>query len=213
MELKKIRENEFNDIKKIKRDITRVIKEPLPGCIAFFLVKCGYNSTLTLKAIDSMKIKNMEEFLTKNLATKDFWANFSCTDTCICFNYKTQTKFQFYPGHSDIITEVSKKLQNVEAIVEVNPANQASTMIPSASSLLQLLMQSEMNNTGNSRYSYDETLRNFFTYIFLHCGRSCYRALAKNLPIPALDTIGRYKLTNSNREKFKSVSRKNRSQI
>lgn len=60
--------------------------------------------------------------------------------------------------------------------------------------ILSKLIESANKNKNISKhaYQYDEIVKNFSTYIFLLCGRTCYETLNKNLPIPSTKTICKY---------------------
>lgn len=66
--------------------------------------------------------------------------------------------------------------------------------------MLSKLIESANTNRNKSKnaYQYDDIVKNFATYIFLLCGRTCYETLNKNLPIPSTKTICRYYLDPMN---------------
>lgn len=57
--------------------------------------------------------------------------------------------------------------------------------------ILKLILESAENNLGREPKGrrYNQCLKEFSTYIYLMCGRSCYETLSANLPLPQANTI------------------------
>lgn len=161
------------------------VGEKIPKCIKIVLNICGYNTFISLSEIKEHSIVAIEEFVTLHFASHI--AQLQC---CHAEYYKAQIShgtFKFLPGH--------------ETLVRVLPQYVKEYRIAYMRKVLELdgrysFIMNEMIKTaeGNkykevNRLSYPDSIRFFAVYVFLLCGRACYKMLQANLPLSSIPTI------------------------
>lgn len=117
--------------------------------------------------------------------------------------YSSITKNQSrIPNYFKIISDIevvvneNKKLyesiQNLQE--ELNQKNEENNKPKSTSEILNLLIQTAQNqlNKKNGGFRYNETIKEFASYMFMLAGRIAYETLCKNIPLPSLSSISRY---------------------
>lgn len=161
------------------------IGEKIPACIKTVLNLCGYTSFLSLKEIKPHNINEIETFVTEH-----FSSNISQLQCCHSQYYSSQIsrgQFKFLPGHETLLIVLPKyvsEFQNayMKKIIDLDGRY---------SFILNELVKTAEENKYKvaNQTSYPDTIRFFAAYVFLLCGRACYKMLQSNLPIPSVPTI------------------------
>lgn len=112
-------------------------------------------------------------------------------DCCYSNFYQQQEKFNFLPGHEAIILALPKYideyLRDTRPVVHNNRRGRYSFILE------EMIQTAESNLSRDEKHPrYPDTIRFFFTFIFLVCGRFCYEMLQANLPIPSTKTICKF---------------------
>lgn len=170
----------------------------VPLNIKIFLDLSGYDSLLSLKRINEEKIDKIEIYLQNDGRTLAMLDENDKTTSV----YKSQNVFNILPGHRNILLALPEFIENMfhsidtvrelEAETATNSHNQTSNQTSDDYTvILSKLIETANKNKNKSKnaYKYDDIVKNFSTYIFLLCGRTCYETLNKNLPIPSTKTI------------------------
>lgn len=180
-------------MEEIWKKIERKIGDKVPLCVKMCLEFCAYDSLNVLKELNELKIVEIEEYITD--CGQDMVNDLYC---CHSEKYKKQTKFKFLPGHRSILKILPEKisgifenhneLRNLFLNTPVNSeANKEFSVI-----LNELIKSSQINaHKSKNHAEYSDTIRYFFTYVYLLSGKSAYETLQKNLPIPSTKTICR----------------------
>lgn len=156
--------------------LKKAMGEDLPACIKHILTIMGYSTFTTIKCLRPDSIQKIEKYFNTNI--ERFGKELQGTV------YEDVRPFSFNPGHSALIESLPEYLKD-----EKKPA--AQEYLPTFSHIMKLLIDTAEKNAGRNVKGnrYEEDLRNFATYIYLVCGRSCYETLSANLPIPSANTI------------------------
>lgn len=167
-------------------EIEKIIGDTLPPCVKSFLNLSACESLTALREINENNIVEIGEFMSncdRNVLDE--------LDCCHSEQYKKQTKFKFLPGHRAVLLSLPNKIrQNSEKKCE-KKCVQSNTEFPVIlNELISTAQENALKLKNSSEYS--NTIRFFFTYIYLMSGKSAYETLQKNLPIPSTKTIRTY---------------------
>lgn len=189
-------------------EVEKLCKESLPSCVKKILSWSGYNTILSLQAISSESLLQIETHI--NIHCLGMIKNLDC---CYSEFYSEQKLFKLLPGHQDLILEVAKVIkcqlhdqlsQNSHFSHESNKRVTCGVSVKNAydfneyikkhcglSTIMKELIQTALKNSKSHKNhaEYSDILRFFATYIFLLCGRSCYKVLCDNLPFPSISTV------------------------
>lgn len=120
------------------------------------------------------KIADIEEYANEN---REILKNTS---------YENVGTFKFKPGHKAFIAGLPKQIQLIK---EANKSEHTNNH--SFSYILKTLIDTAVSNSEKNPngFRYNEIIRSFSTYIYLHCGKACYETLCANLPIPSAYSV------------------------
>lgn len=171
------------------------IGQSVPLNVKTFLELAGYDSFFSVKRIDEEKIHTLEKHVQNNRGILKALDEKDKTT----FLYRSQNVFNFLPGHKTILLALPELIGNMFDSIDTlcEPEAETSFNLPDLNSMiLSKLIKSAIINKDRSKnaYQYDEIIKDFSTYIFLLCGRTCYETLNKNLPIPSTKSIREYYL-------------------
>lgn len=161
------------------------IGEKIPTCIKIVLNLCGYNTFLSLKEIKQKSIITIEEFINEHFASQIL--QLKC---CYADHYKSQIsqgKLKFLPGHEMLLLALPNyiddfRLAHMNKVIDLDGRY--------SHILNEMIKTAEENKYKEvNQMSYSDTIRFFAVYVFLLCGRACYKMLQSNLPIPSIPTI------------------------
>lgn len=173
----------------INWDIFEVfVGEKIPTCIKLVLNLCGFNTYLSLREIKLKDIHGIQECVDKNFSNEIL--QLSC---CHASFYKSQIShehFKLLPGHEALVLALPKYVEQFQA----EYMKKCIDLKGRYSFVLNELLETAEANKFQSVYraSYSDAVRYFVVYIFLLCGRACYKMLQANLPIPSIPTICKY---------------------
>lgn len=85
-------------------------KEKFPECIKYLLIAAGYETSMSLKQMNEIKIVEIEKFLTEN---KQIIQKMKC---CYSAYYKQLDTFAFLPGHRSTILAIPDKLNSKKPV-------------------------------------------------------------------------------------------------
>lgn len=159
--------------------------EKIPTCIKTVLNLCGYSSFLSVKGIKQEDINEIEAHVTEH-----FSSNILQLQCCHCEYYKSQIsrgQFKFLPGHETLLIVLPEYVEEFQRAYmrKVIELDGRYSFI-----LNELIKTAEENKYKEvNQASYPDAIRFFAVYVFLLCGRSCYKMLKSNLPIPSVPTI------------------------
>lgn len=164
----------------------------VPISLKYILLKCGYDSIISIRQICEERIEELQNFIEKNKNEILFNEKYNMLDDIN--TYQTQRKFEFLPGHKNILLDLPKHIQMMQSKNALESAlfqNVACDNEDEYSLILRELIESAKRNQNKSKhaFNYNDTIKYFSTYIFLLCGRTCYETLCKNLPIPSTKTV------------------------
>lgn len=164
----------------------------VPISLKYILLKCGYDSIISIRQICEERIEELQNFIEKNKNEILFNEKYNMLDDIN--TYQTQRKFEFLPGHKNILLDLPKHIQMMQSKNALESAlfqNVACDNEDEYSLILRELIKSAKRNQNKSKhvFNYNDTIKYFSTYIFLLCGRTCYETLCKNLPIPSTKTV------------------------
>lgn len=170
--------------------------QTVPTNIKIFLDVSGYDSLLSIKRIDEEKINALEHHIQNRVQNdRNILEALDKNDKTTSI-YKSQIFFEILPGHRTILLIlpdiIEKLFDSTDELSNMQLPNNLNNLIPNEYSvILSQLITSANNNRNKSKnaYQYDDVLKDFSTYIFLLCGRTCYETLNRNLPIPSTKTI------------------------
>lgn len=161
------------------------IGENIPTCVKLILELCGYKTFLSLK-----EIKPQDIFVIQKCITTNFARDILQLKCCHAEYYKSEIshqRFKLLPGHEALVIALPKYIEefqreHMKKIVDLKGKY---------SFILNELLQTAEANEFQSvhQVTYSESIRYFAVYIFLICGRACYKMLQSNLPIPSIPTI------------------------
>lgn len=156
--------------------LEKAIGEEIPICVKYILENSGYNTLAAIRCINPGSIQRIEKFFNDNIE--------KLVDGLIGTEYESVRPFAVIPGHCAIIESLPRYL-------ETPTQSTAVAKLPIFSQIMKLLIDTAEQNAGRNAKGkrYQEDLRNFSTYIYLMCGRSCYETLSANLPIPSVNAI------------------------
>lgn len=180
-------------------NVENVINERVPKCIKEVLSACGYTGPSSLKSISSNSITQIETHV--NVHCRELIGNFTCSHAEF---YKNQDTFGLLPGHRAFILAMAKTLTQHYEIEHENHMKQhdENELLTKAiennsyfSVILKELVKTALKNGQRSKNNaeYSDIIRYFATYIFILSGRACYTVLCKNLPIPSIASIRKYR--------------------
>lgn len=164
--------------------LENVIGEPLPRCIKHILCSCAFDSLITIEHLNEEYVKLIEQHVSDN---RNILYELECKHSC---HYQSQSLFKFLPGHRILLIDLKKHVKKLREHTSQR-FNGSDTIDTHFSAILtELLKTAELNaDTDKNHAQYSDTIRYFFTYIYLQCGKSCYETLNRNLPIPSTKTI------------------------
>lgn len=101
--------------------------------------------------------------------------------------YQQQTIFKMLPGHEAVLLALPKYIDEYLA----KKRSETFACKGKYSYILGEMIQTAESNLFKDDLpaQYPDSVRFFFTYIFIVCGRFCYEMLRANLPIPSTKTI------------------------
>lgn len=169
------------------------IGEKFPTILKYLLRQCGYDSVFSLKFITEQSILKMEHYINKEKLSIFEQLN---SDDVTMFEYKKEKLFEFLPGHKEYLLGLPKAIYDFqshkgESNMKDNTFDFTENMPNQFSVILSKLIETALKNKDKPKnaYQYGEVIKDFSTYIFILCGRTCYETLHKNLPIPPIKTI------------------------
>lgn len=168
--------------------VEKIIGDVIPNCVKTILTSCGYDTMMALKNISVNSATQIEIHINEQRKTTDIIQKLDC---CNSETYKKQNVFKLLPGHRDFILSLPKliishqqcRLNSDESLI------QAIERHTGVSVILRELVRTAVQNAARNKERYSDIVRNFATYIFLLCGRSCYDVLYENLPLPSISTV------------------------
>lgn len=165
----------------IWQKVESLLGESVPVCIKNVLIFRGYNTLLSLRSISAESIVRIENYMNENVG--DIIQRLDC-----CYNdsYKEQKTFKFLPGHYDFLLILPKYINDERQSLKQSVENNLGFPV-----IMEELIYTSLGNKTVDKHSaqYSDVDRNFATYIFILCGRSCYEVLYKNFPLPSISTI------------------------
>lgn len=153
----------------------RFVGNEIPEVLIKILTATGFDTKCALDLLTEKSIAEIEGYVNANRATI---ANTT---------YEKKLNFKFLPGHRSILLSFPKKIQSFN-----EKSNEISYCDSSDFSfILKSLIETVESNAGKhpKAVRYNEVVKYFSLYIYLHCGRACYETLSANLPIPKANTI------------------------
>lgn len=164
------------------------IGEKLPACIKSILNLCGYNTFLSLREIKQRDITEIEECVKKNFSTQILQLH--CCHAEYYISKISHAQFKLLPGHETLIMALPKYAEKLQKTY----LKQITDLKGRYSFILNELIQTAEENRFNDIHHtiYSDEIRSFAVYVFLLCGRACYKMLKANLPIPSIPTIRKF---------------------
>lgn len=191
--------------------IEQIIGENIPMCIQKILLccgvtlLCGYDTMLSLQSISVETVNRIEKHVNEH---RNIIQDINC---CHETFYKQQTVFKFLPGHCDLLITLSSALSKTRSKIDFNSGTQNESKCesvnqafnfaqavehhPNLSVILKEMIKTALRNAKYVKNSaqYTNIIRYFATYIYIIGGRSCYEVLYKNLPLPSVSTVCKFK--------------------
>lgn len=183
------------------------IGQIVPKNIKIFLALCGYESYLSVMRIDQNKILSLEKYVQNDRIILQNILEALDNNDKTTLVYRSQNVFKFLPGHRSILLVLPQFIEKmfsgsssdtsrdmIAGTSTTSPNNLPDKNVEEFSVILSNLIASANTNMNKSKnaFQYNDIIKNFATYIFLLCGRTCYETLNKNLPIPSTKTIREY---------------------
>lgn len=165
-------------------EIENLLNEKFPSDLKHILDGCGFDTELSLVAIDDAVIADIEKHV--NIGT-EILENTS---------YENVNPFKFKPGHRVFLSKLPNQIKISRETRAEKPREQLLlTETNGFSSILKAFIDTAVANFGKhpKGYRYNEKNRYFSTFIYLPCGRGCYETLSANLPIPSSNAIRKTK--------------------
>lgn len=156
-----------------------VLDEEIPKPLVYILTAAGFDNRIALKNIKPESITGIEDYFNTNFA--------SLTNGLIGTCYENMQPFKIIPGHCAFIESLPHYVDKINVTKQPIISQHSSDF----TYILKLLIESAENNSHREAKGrrYDQCLKEFATYIYLMCGRSCYETLSANLPLPQANTI------------------------
>lgn len=88
-------------------EIEKFARAKFPACIKQILRQSGYDTSMSLKAIDIASISKLEEYANEN---RHLINNLEC---CFSAVYKAQDIFKFLPGRKAIILDIPRQIKDM----------------------------------------------------------------------------------------------------
>lgn len=178
--------------------LEQFIGDEIPHSLKIILQMSGFDLLLNLKYITSEKIDSLEQFM--QMKKENFHSKLDGIHDMAAIEYKKQERFEFLPGHRDVLLKMPKFIKDMHFVNNGNTKNPAKNDLPKVESsveyshiLTQMINVANMNkNKPKQAKLYTDVIKYFSTYIFLQCGRACYETLSSNLPMPSTKTICEY---------------------
>lgn len=139
------------------------------------LTEAGFDTKESLELITKDTINEIERYINEN--------RFLTANSI----YEHKPKFEFLPGHRALLLSFPSKIQSFKEQNEIDECNGSTTY----SFILKSLIETAESNANKlpKANRFNDVIKYFSIYIYLHCGRACYDTLSSNLPIPQSDTI------------------------
>lgn len=137
-------------------------------------------------------IREMEIFINSN---RNLLQTLECSHKQI---YEKQSPFAFLTGHKMLLSSLPEYIKSWK---HEDERHESSQNHPHLSSVLNAMLEAAVRNANltPNNYRYSKLLMDFAIYIFLIGGKSCYKILCNNLPLPKIPTISEYGEKNWNR--------------
>lgn len=141
------------------------------------LIECAFDSEFSLCSIDDNSIKLIENHINDNRNILD---NINCDHREM---YRAQTTVKLLPGHRTT-------LLNMKDIFKENKMKEDHAQDPALSCIMNTMITTARKNWKplNTR-RYPKLITDFAIYTYLCSGKSSYKMLSKNLPLPQTTTI------------------------
>lgn len=163
--------------------ISILLGEPFPECVKKILFVCGYDTIASLRNVNNNSILEIE-----HQTQLYFRETIHCLTCCHSEFYNGQDKFEFLPGHRELILAIPEYVKSIREKT-ITTQNEAFSTVHNA--LNRTALQNFNRDVNHAQY--DDVIRFFSTYIFLNSGRSCYEVLNHNLPMPSTRTLCKLK--------------------
>lgn len=180
---------------KISRVIEQYTGERVPKCIEHIFSTCGYNHPLSFENFSEDSLTQVEEHIRK--FSQNAIKRFDCSQHgCLIAHYKDQRTFKLLPGHRMLIKTM---VTFIDRDREENRRESSQAILRGAiekhsglSFVMKEMIRRAISIHQDPKAEYTDVMKHFATYIFTLCGRSCYGALSKNLPLPSISTNCKY---------------------
>lgn len=165
----------------------RFIDDEIPKCVKTVLKLCGFETFISLMEINESCIVKIEECMSKHFP--GHITNLQCRHAEY-YQSRNNMPFELLPGHKTLIMALPKyvekyRLEYQKKIIDIQ--GRYSFIL---NELIRAAEENQFKTIWNASYS--DAVRFFAIYIFLLCGRSCYRMLQSNLPLPSATTISKW---------------------
>lgn len=170
--------------------------EPLPRCIKHILLSCAFDSLLIIEHLNEEFVKLIECHVSEN---RNILHDLECKHSNY---YQNQSPFKFLPGHRILLNSLNEHVRRLREYTSQQDHSGSDNNDKHFSTILtELLKTAESNAVMDKNHArYSDTIRFFFTYIYLQCGKGCYETLNRNLPIPSTKTIRKIFIKQSHLE-------------
>lgn len=150
-----------------------------PGCecIKSILIECGFDNKFSLCNIDEASIQMIEKHIQEN---PNIIQNLKCNHK---EQYEKQSNMKFLPGHNALLLNIKEHIKSQDDKTEYK-MDGCSTVLKS-----MVLTADDNYQKEPNRRRFPKLLMDFGIYTYLSCGKSCYKMLAENLPLPKVPTI------------------------
>lgn len=157
-----------------------------PGCecLKQFLISCGFDSEFSLLNLDDSAITLIDQHLDQN---RHLIESLNCSHKQI---YSTQPKIQLLPGHRLLLSKLPEFIESQLATKSrnVDVGHQA------FSPVLKTMISTALDNYDKppNTHRYPKLLTDFSIYTYLSSGKSSYKMICRNLPLPKESTVCMY---------------------
>lgn len=162
----------------------------IPICVKNILTFAAYDNISSLMCLSENAIKEVEEYISEfgRSVIHDLYC-------CHSDKYKKQTNFKFLPGHRSILSLLqSYAKKQSESVIQIS-SSESNVREKYSTVLAELISSYETNSKKHKNHArYTDFMKDFFTYVYLICGKYGYETLQKNLPIPSTKSICEYKI-------------------
>lgn len=157
--------------------LREILESDVPDFLLNILLETGFDTQASLELLTNESIKEIEEYVNQN------------RNLTINTIYEQKEQFKLLPGHRALMLSFPRRIQLFKELNN-KPTHDSSTY----SFILQSLMEAaNLNANKHSKaYRYNDIIKYFSIYIYLHCGRACFETLCANLPIPKALTIRKF---------------------